>query len=79
MKLDQEFWNGLHPNVRLVIKHVAFHPSERNTCYAAGYLRAANEFGGLLYAHYSFLLSVLGDESDLANWRTIVKELHHAA
>lgn len=73
MKLNQEFWDALQPNVRGVILHVARHPSERNTCYAAGYIRGAHEFGGLLYEHYKLLLTVLGDEGANPNWRDVVK------
>jgi hypothetical protein len=73
VKFNQEFWDCLPPNVKEIILHVAKHPTERNTCYAAGYIRGAQEAGGLLYQHYSVLLTVLCDERPTPAWCATVK------
>jgi hypothetical protein len=73
VKLDQEFWDCLSPKVKEMILHVAKHPTERNTCYAAGYIRGAKEAGGLLNQHYSVLLTLLWDKGELPDWHATVK------
>lgn len=51
----------LNPEVSQAVTTFTLKPTERNQCYIIGYLKAANQFGGLLRDHYTYLMGVVSN------------------
>lgn len=57
---------------RLLLRHLVDRPSERNSCYASGYLAAMKDHGAVARDDYSVLLSLIEDiEQGHTNRETI--------
>lgn len=57
--LDANLLEALPPTLKKLLRDFAKHPTERNTCYASGYILGMLDFDNLTREHYTYLLSLI--------------------